>query len=111
MQESRDNWIVATGQIWKLYVALAGFIGALGCFTVAVFSLGGGSGLTSRMTIAGVILATVSFAWLSMVLCCPHCTTPLVWKMIRMRPHTSWLIDLAGLETCPICNRSLRQVR
>ena len=39
VSEENSNWIVSTGQAWKLYVAIAGFAGSLLCFTVAFFSL------------------------------------------------------------------------
>lgn len=107
MPEPSANWIVATGQIWKLYLALAGFVGALGCFTAGVFFLGIEQNLMARMTGAGVLLAIATLTWLATALRCPHCLAKLVWVMLKTRPHTSWLIDLAGLETCPVCRRSL----
>lgn len=105
--EPSANWIVATGQIWKLYLALVGFLGALGCFTAGVFLIGFEQNLMARMTGAGVLLAIATLAWLASALRCPHCLAKLVWVMLKTRPHTSWLIDLAGLETCPVCRRSL----
>lgn len=101
------NWIVATGQIWKLYLALAGFVAALGCFTAGVFFLGVDQNLMARMTGAGVLLAVATLTWLASALRCPHCLAKLVWVMLRTRPHTSWLIDLAGLDRCPVCRRQL----
>lgn len=105
--EQTSNWIVATGQIWKLYLALIGFVGALGCFTAGVFFLGVAPKLMGQATGAGVVLVVATLVWLASALRCPHCPARLVWVMLRTRPHTSWLIDLAGLETCPVCRRSL----
>ena len=92
VSEENSNWIVSTGQAWKLYVAIAGFAGSLLCFTVAFFSLGAGGG---------------RFLGLTAVLRCPHCLAKLVWTMVVSRPHTSWLIDLAALDRCPACGRQL----
>lgn len=105
--ESRANWIAATGQLWKLYLALAGFVASLGCFTAGVYVLGVEEVLMERMTGAGVLIAIVTLVWLATALRCPHCLAKLVWVMLKTRPHTSWLIDLAELESCPVCRRSL----
>jgi len=98
VSEENSNWIVSTGQAWKLYVAIAGFAGSLLCFTVAFFSLGAA---------CGIFLAGATFVWLTAVLRCPHCLAKLVWTMVVSRPHTSWLIDLAALDRCPACGRQL----
>ncbi len=107
MSAGASNWIIATGQVWKLYVAVAGFGGSLVCFTVAFFSLGASSGQFLGMIACGTFLAVATFVWLTAVLRCPHCLAKLVWKMVSSRPHTSWLIDLAALDRCPACGRLL----
>lgn len=103
------NWIIATGQAWKLYVALAGFGGTLALFTVALFSLGGGGGRFTAMTACGILLGFATFVWFTAALRCPHCLAKLVWTMVSSRPHSSWLIDLAALERCPACGRTLTE--
>jgi endogenous inhibitor of DNA gyrase (YacG/DUF329 family) len=105
------NWIVQTGQAWKLYTAIAGFGGAIVCFTVAFVSLGASSGRFAGFTAAGAFLAVATFVWLTLALRCPHCGAKLVWTMVATRPHTSWMIDLAALEQCPVCHRPLMHGR
>ena len=107
VSEEHSNWIIATGQAWKLYVAVAGFGGSLLCFTVAFFSLGAGGGQFLGLSACGIFLAGATFVWLTAVLRCPHCLAKLVWTMVTSRPHTSWLIDLAALDRCPACGRHL----
>ena len=107
MSESQPTWIIASGQAWKLYVALAGFAGALLCFIWAGFSLGGEMRRVMELTAYGVVLGVATFVWLTLALRCPHCTTKLVWTMVASRPHSSWLIDLAALESCPVCRHGL----
>lgn len=101
------NWIIATGQAWKLYVALAGFGGTLALFTLAFFSLGTDGGQFAALTACAVFLGFATFSWFTAMLRCPHCGTKLVWTMVSSRPHSSWLIDLAALERCPACSRPL----
>lgn len=103
------NWIIETGQVWKLYVALTGLIGAVVLFTVAFVSLGATDGQFAAYAASGTVLALATFLWFVAALRCPHCAAKLVWIMVASRPHTSWMIDLAALEQCPVCGRSLRQ--
>ena len=110
MRVAETTWIISTGQAWKLYVALAGFGGALALFTIAAFSLASGGSRTLALTACGALLAVATFVWLIAALRCPHCLAKLVWKMAISRPHSSWLIDLAGLDDCPICHRRLARV-
>ncbi len=107
MSRPHENWIVATGQAWKLYVALIGFAGALICFTVAIFSLGWEGGRLLGMAGVGVLLGLATFIWFSVTIRCPHCAAKLVWTMVTNRPHSSWMIDLAGLDSCPRCRHPL----
>lgn len=109
MSREAANWIIVTGQAWKLYVALAGFIGSLVFMTLALFSLGMGGGRFMALVVAGIFLACTTFTWFSMVLRCPHCTARLVWTMVASRPHSSWMIDLAALDRCPVCDELLDQ--
>lgn len=104
------NWISATGQVWKLYLAVAGFAGSLICFGAAVLGLIGGGEQFVGLTLGGIFLCVVTFMWLTAVLCCPHCRARLVWTMVTTRPHSSWLIDLAALHRCPVCNRALNSL-
>jgi len=106
-----SNWIVATGQIWKLYIALAGFLGALACFTLALYSLTTGGNRFSAFTGSGLFLGAATFLWMTLALRCPHCLVKLVWTMVATRPHSSWLIDLAALDRCPVCDCSLTERR
>ncbi len=107
MTPTDKTWIVRTGQIWKLYVALAGFSGTLLLVTIAVFSLATSGSRVVALTACGVFLGIATFLWLTMALRCPHCFARLVWKMVTSRPHSSWLIDLAGLDSCPVCHHKL----
>lgn len=102
-----ESWIVRTGQAWKLYVTLGGFAGALLCWTIALFALGSGGGRFVAWTACGVALGFVTFAWFAATLRCPHCHAKLVWTMVASRPHSSWVVDLAALEDCPVCERLL----
>lgn len=104
------NWIIATGQAWKMYVAVAGFGGSLVCFTIAFVSLGFQQERFLGLMGAGIFLAAATFLWFTAVIRCPHCSAKLVWKMVATRPHSSWLIDLAALERCPVCGHWLDRV-
>jgi hypothetical protein len=101
------NWILETGQAWKLYVTLAGFGGALACFTLAFFTLASGGGRFGALVTGGFFLGCATFAWLIAALRCPRCGAKLVWLMAASRPHSSWIIDLAGLDRCPVCQAAL----
>lgn len=107
MSREPSNWILATGQAWKLYVTLAGFGGSLACFTLAFFTLGAGGGQFAALMTGGFLLACTTFAWFIAALRCPRCGTKLVWLMAASRPHGSWIIDLAGLDRCPACQAML----
>ena len=102
-----SNWIMETGQAWKLYVTIAGFGGSLVCFTLAFFTLGLGGGWFASLMAGGFLLASTTFLWFVTALRCPRCRTKLVWLMAGSRPHSSWLIDLAGLDRCPSCQAPL----
>lgn len=105
-----SNWIMVTGQAWKLYVAVAGFGGTLGYFTLAFFSLGDSGGQFLSMMVCGLFLGCATFVWFIAVLRCPSCMAKLVWTMASSRPHSSWIIDLAALDRCPACNRELDRI-
>lgn len=107
MAEGTSNWIIATGQAWKLYVAVAGFSGALGFMTAAFFSLATSGRLFMAFAACGIFLGFATFGWFIAALRCPHCLAKLVWTMAVSRPHSSWVIDLAALETCPQCKAPL----
>jgi hypothetical protein len=102
-----SNWIIESGQAWKLYVTLAGFGLALACFTLAFFTLGAGGGRFQALMVCGFFLACATFVWLITALRCPRCRAKLVWLMAASRPHSSWLIDLAGLDRCLACQAPL----
>lgn len=101
------NWLIDTGQAWKLYVALAGFGGAVLCFTLAFFRLATGSGQFLGLAASGIFLGVATFLWFVATVRCPHCQARLVWNMVASRPHSSWLIDLAALDRCPRCHRAM----
>lgn len=111
MSTGTSNWIVATGQAWKLYVAVAGFTGALACFTLGFFSLGTGGGRFLALMTCGLFLGCATFLWFTAVLRCPHCSNKLVWTMVSSRPHSSWVVDLAALERCPACSGQLDRMQ
>ena len=111
MNTASSNWIIATGQAWKLYVALAGFCGTLALFTLAFFSMGTSGGRFMALTACGIFLGFATFTWFIVTLRCPHCPAKLVWTMVSSRPHSSWLIDLAALERCPACGQILTERR
>jgi hypothetical protein len=101
------NWILATGQAWKLYVALAGFCTTLVLFTLAIYSLLTAWGQFLAFAACGMFLGFATFTWFTLALRCPRCSNKLVWTMVSSRPHSSWLIDLALLDHCPICGQEL----
>lgn len=107
MSRERSNWILETRQAWKLYVAIAGFGGALASFTLAFFTLGQGGGPFGALMSGGFLLACATFAWFIAALRCPRCGAKLVWLMAVSRPHSSWIVDLAGLDRCPACHALL----
>lgn len=107
MAGESTSWIITTRQVWKLYVAIGGFVGGLGLFSLALFSLVSGGSHFVAFVACGTFLSVVTFAWFVAVIRCPHCQAALVWKMIRSRPHSSWLIDLAALDRCPSCDTFL----
>jgi|CXWL01.1.fsa_nt_gi hypothetical protein len=106
--EEPGNWIVATHQAWKLYITLAGFGGALICFTLGFFSLAYGRERFYALIASGFFLGVATFFWFTVAIRCPRCESKLVWKMAMGRPHSSWVIDLAALEECPDCGADLR---
>jgi len=106
-RDDASNWIIATGQAWKLYVAVVGFSGALGLLTAAFFSFAMRGGLFVALATCGVFLGVSTFVWLTATLRCPRCSAKLVWTMAASRPHSSWIIDLAALEYCPQCKDRL----
>ncbi|TAJ32370.1 MAG: hypothetical protein EPO64_01205 [Nitrospirae bacterium] len=110
MSTNQSNWIVETGQAWKLYVAVAGFTGALLCFTLGIFSLVTGGERFLALVSCGLFLGCATFLWFTAVLRCPHCANKLVWTMVSTRPHSSWVVDLAALESCPACGGRLDRV-
>lgn len=107
MSRQSSSWIVTTGQAWKLYVTVAGFTGALGLLTAAFFSLTSGGRLFLAFGACGLFLGAATFVWFTAALRCPHCSAKLVWTMAASRPHSSWVIDLAALEHCPLCKARL----
>ena len=107
MAADSSSWIIATHQAWKLYVAIAGFVGGMTLFSLALFSLISGGRRFVALVACGAFLSVVTFAWFVAGIRCPHCQAALVWKMILSRPHSSWLIDLAALDRCPSCDTLL----
>lgn len=101
---------MATGQAWKLYVAMAGFTGSLGLLTAAFFSLASGGRQVMALAACGLFLGAATFVWFTATLRCPHCSAKLVWTMVASRPHSSWVMDLAALEYCPVCKARLDRV-
>jgi hypothetical protein len=110
MPAEPSSWILATGQAWKLYVAIAGFVGGMALFSLALFSLLSSGGRFVAFVACGVFLTVATFAWFAVVLRCHQCQAALVWKMIASRPFGSWLIDLAALDRCPVCRALLARV-
>lgn len=110
MSREKPSWLIATGQAWKLYVTVSGFSGALGLLTLAFFSLTSGGGQFMAFAACGLFLGAATFVWFTSAIRCPHCSAKLVWTMVASRPHSSWVIDLAALEHCPVCKTRLDHV-
>ncbi len=110
MTTESASWIIATQQAWKLYVAIAGFVGGMALFSLALFSLISGGARFVAYVVCGTFLSLATFGWFAAVLRCHHCQAALVWKMIASRPFSSWLIDLAALERCPSCQSRLAAI-
>ncbi len=107
-QKTSPNWLEATNQMWKLYMALLGFGLALICFLGAGFSLlFAGASVFSALLVSGTVFGGGTFAWLLHTLRCPSCRARLVWTMISSRSHMSWLVDLTNLAICPSCRTAL----
>ena len=102
-RKSTEGWLESTKQMWKLYIALLGFLVALLCFLGAVFSLLLEVNVFGPLMISGTILGVATFVWLVKTLRCPFCQNKLVWTMISSRSHMSWLVELATLVICPSC--------
>lgn len=111
MATDSSSWIIVTHQAWKLYIAIAGFVGGMTLFSLAVFSLISGGTRFVAYVVCGTFLSLATFAWFTAVLRCRHCQAALVWKMIASRPFSSWLIDLAALERCPVCHTLLAKAQ
>jgi endogenous inhibitor of DNA gyrase (YacG/DUF329 family) len=109
MAEESSSWIMATGQAWKLYVAIAGLVGGMALFSMALFSLVSGGTRFVAFVACGAFLSLATFAWFAAVVRCHRCHAALVWKMMASRPFSSWLIDLAALERCPACHAVLTE--
>ena len=107
MATESSSWIMATGQAWKLYVAIAGLVGGMALFSLALFSLISGGARFAAFVVCGMFLSLATFGWFAAVLRCRHCQAALVWKMLASRPFSSWLIDLAALDRCPVCQAAL----
>ena len=107
---SQSSWLVATNQMWKLYVALLGFGGTLFCFLAGGYLLVAGARYFGALVVGGTALGMITFVWLLNVLRCPSCQAKLVWTMLSTRSHTSWLVDLAYLESCPSCHSLLSRL-
>ena len=106
----QSNWLIIAKQMWKLYVALLGFMATFLCFVVAGVAFMTEGQLLGRVIGVGMILGTGTFLWLVQTLCCPFCERSLVWTMIRRQSHMSWLIELVNLTECPICKANLMNV-
>ncbi len=102
-----SNWIIATGQAWKLYLAIAGFAVSLLALTAACFLLATGTGAFLTVAGWGVLIGILTFLWFGQAILCPQCRSRLVWRMVASRPQSSWLIELAALDECPVCRRPL----
>ena len=110
MSRGVSSWIIATGQAWILYGAVAGFTASLGLLTAACFSLASSGRFFMALAACGLFLGCATFVWFAAVLRCPSCRAKLVWTMASSRPHSSWIIDLAALDRCPACNRELDRI-
>ena len=106
---AKFNWVEATGQMWKLYVALLSCGVALIAFPFAVIALITGHLPMMPYLVTGTLLSIATVFWLMWSLCCPTCQRSLVWKMISTRSHTTWLVDLVHLDICPYCAHTLRR--
>ena len=109
MDMAQSNWLEATGQMWKLYLALFSCVIALLAFPFAVIALITGQMLVMPYWVSGAVLSTVTVLWVVWSLRCPTCERSLAWKMFKTRPHMTWLVDLVGLDRCPYCAHSLRR--
>ena len=105
---TKSNWLEATGQMWKLYLALLSCGVALIAFPFAVIALITGHGPIMPYLVTGTVLSMVTVLWLMWSLRCRNCQRSLVWNMITTRSHTTWLIDLVHLDACPYCSHALR---
>ena len=108
---TKVNWLEATGQMWKLYVAILSCVLALIAFPFAVVALISGQGPMMPYLVTGTVLSLATVLWLMWSLRCLSCHRSLVWNMIRTRSHTTWLVDLVHLEACPYCSHALRPLR
>ncbi len=104
----KSNWLEVTGQMWKLYVALLSCVTALIAFPFAVIAFIAGHLPVMPYLVTGTVLSVITVLWLMWSLCCPKCERSLVWKMISKCSHTTWLVELVALDTCPHCMHSLR---
>lgn len=105
------SWILEAGQGWKLYLMLAGFVWTFLCLMMAVVTAGGEGREVLWLILCGLLLGIATFAWFSAIRRCPYCQRRLVRAMASTRPHSSWLIDFAGLQSYPACNQPFRQRR
>src|ERR671936_1756395 len=98
-----QSWIARTGQRSKAIVLLT-----FACFAPAAAVLALVFGAV-RGGIALLAIALVSFIAFAALIRCPRCRKPISWMVVTTRPSGRWLIDLFGLEECPVCDERGRR--
>ena len=101
-----NTWIGVTGQLWKLYVSLV-------LMTATIASIAAAWAYIERedIFIVGILsfvaLGLVWLGWTFFSFRCPTCSSPVVWKVLRLLPHEESIqVAFFVLTNCPTCNHA-----
>lgn len=97
--------VVASGQVWKLYCALAIMIAAGVVMVLSAGSAGrfGISGVGMLDTLGSALIVLGALAWLAWSVRCPSCGAKLVWLSLRQASAGESLTKVFEAVSCPRC--------
>jgi hypothetical protein len=110
---TRDPWITATGQRWKLIITylltaqlaiivLGGLFSAIGPLVSTNEDL---------MSLLSIPSGAVTLAWIALAVKCPHCGTRTGWWCMQNRGVTRWFTAFVATQHCPVCGHDSKGVR
>jgi hypothetical protein len=97
--------LAKTGQLWKVWTALAGVVvgGVALLYGVGINVRGGGDGW---LALAGMLLVFGSLGFASASVSCPKCGARWVWMAVSQRDSHEYGTWLISLSSCPRCQAS-----